>query len=129
MKFIVLLLLFICAASPVAALEGNEYSEKLYKDIMTLNSAVKFFKLAHGNYPESLQDLTEEIAGKIIIGDLPLDPWGNNYKFKAPSSSNENGFDIYSLGKDNKVGGLDENADCGNWNTFSCKKNNSGNVV
>jgi general secretion pathway protein G len=44
---------------------------------------------------------------------MPLDPWGNRYRYLYPGLHGE--FDLYSLGADNALGGEGEDADIGNW--------------
>ena len=44
--------------------------------------------------------------------DLPNDPWGRPYNYRAPGQSGP--FDIFSLGADNQVGGTGENEDITN---------------
>ena len=48
------------------------------------------------------------------IKKLAKDPWGNEYRYVYPGSNGE--FDVFSLGADAAVGGVDEAADIGNWN-------------
>lgn len=47
---------------------------------------------------------------------LPLDPWGRPYVYAAPGVANPNTYDLYSLGKDGKIGGDGENGDLTSWN-------------
>jgi general secretion pathway protein G len=46
-------------------------------------------------------------------GDVPKDPWGNDYQFRSPGE--HGGVDIWSLGADNREGGEGENADIKSW--------------
>ena len=43
-------------------------------------------------------------------GEVPLDPWGNVYEYRFPSS-NVAGFEIISFGADGREGGSGEAAD------------------
>ena len=43
-------------------------------------------------------------------GEVPLDPWGNAYEYRFPSS-NVSGFEIVSFGADGREGGSGEAAD------------------
>jgi general secretion pathway protein G len=47
---------------------------------------------------------------------VPLDPWGRPYVYASPGSSNPSAYDLYSLGKDGKIGGDGEDADLTSWN-------------
>ena len=43
------------------------------------------------------------------------DPWGRAYVYLAPGHVNPNGFDLYSLGRDGKLGGAGEDSDLTSW--------------
>jgi general secretion pathway protein G len=45
-------------------------------------------------------------------GDIPLDPWGNQYQYLGPGKHNRSSFDVWSFGPDGKDGTED---DIGNW--------------
>ena len=47
---------------------------------------------------------------------VPLDPWGRPYVYASPGVANPNTYDLYSLGKDARIGGDGENADLTSWN-------------
>lgn len=47
---------------------------------------------------------------------VPLDPWGRPYVYESPGTANPTTYDLYSLGKDGKIGGDGENADLTSWN-------------
>lgn len=47
---------------------------------------------------------------------VPTDPWGRPYVYAAPGTANPNSYDLYTLGKDGKVGGEGEDADITSWN-------------
>lgn len=44
-------------------------------------------------------------------GKIPLDPWGNPYKYRYPSTKKSEGYDVFSLGPD----GVESDDDIGNW--------------
>jgi len=81
------------------------------------------YKLDLGQYPsteEGLSALIKAPEGKQsrwngpYLEDLPLDPWGNAYKYRFPGSKNINGaggYDVWSLGPD----GVESADDIGNW--------------
>ena len=80
------------------------------------------YRLDCRKYPESLQDLVskpshlkdpDKWAGPYME-TVPLDPWDNEYQFKAPGEHNANSFDIWSRGPDGADGTED---DIGNWQT------------
>ncbi len=53
-------------------------------------------------------------AGPYLDGEVPRDPWGNEYRYHVPGP---NGLDweIVSLGADGAPGGLDSAADIVSW--------------
>ena len=65
-----------------------------------------------GKRPESIESLVgvKDTSGKEIPGsltDFPLDPWGNAYLYVIINDQPV----VFCLGKDNKFGGTDEDAD------------------
>ncbi len=47
---------------------------------------------------------------------VPIDPWNRAYVYVSPGVSNANAYDLYTLGKDGKIGGSGEDADITSWN-------------
>ena len=97
-------------------------------NIAKLQEAVYSFKVEIGRFPTEEEGLNALITppqglnqpdryrkgGYLLVKNLPLDPWGNEYQYRIPGENAE--FDIYSFGADGRPGGEDENADIGNWN-------------
>ena len=52
------------------------------------------------------------------LSELPIDPWGNTYKYLCPGTSGRY-YDLESFGKDGEDGGTDDNADIEHWNLNS----------
>ena len=50
--------------------------------------------------------------GPYLEGEVPLDPWGNPYRY-SPASSATHPFTLYSLGADGAPGGEGQDADVG----------------
>jgi general secretion pathway protein G len=46
---------------------------------------------------------------------VPADPWGRAYVYVQPGKENPSSFDLYTLGRDGKVGGEGEDADVTSW--------------
>jgi len=94
-----------------------------------LANAINQYRLAMGEYPKELKDLTqvpEDTEKKAKYGSTPLidpkslkDPWGNDYQYKMPGDHNKDSFDLYSFGADGKEGGEGDDEDIGNWNKDS----------
>ncbi len=53
--------------------------------------------------------------GPYLRKEVPLDPWGRPYLYRAPGTTNPNGYDLYSLGRDGQIGGAGEDADLTSW--------------
>lgn len=51
--------------------------------------------------------------GPYLKRQVPLDPWGRPYQYKAPGEHGD--VDIFSLGRDGQPGGSGDSADIGNW--------------
>ena len=101
--------------------------EKAKADINALEQALDQYRLDNNNYPTTDQGI-EALINKPssspepknyrasgYIKRLRKDPWGNSYQYLQPG---EHGvFDLYSLGKDNEIGGVGLDTDIGNWTT------------
>jgi general secretion pathway protein G len=53
--------------------------------------------------------------GPYLSRVVPLDPWGRPYVYLAPGTENPESYDLYSLGRDGKIGGEGEDADVTSW--------------
>ena len=71
--------------------------------IKNFKTAVVAFRLKNKKMPTSLQDLLPFMDAT----EIPKDPWGNDYQFKADGSE----FEIVCYGADGSPGGSDINAD------------------
>ena len=90
--------------------------------IELLGAALDQFKLDTGRYPSSQEGLQALQAnpgnvngweGPYLKKDVPRDPWGNPYQYKAPGDHGE--YDLWSLGSDNAPGGDGEAGDITSW--------------
>ena len=86
-----------------------------------LEKALDQYRLDTGHYPNTELGLTALVqrpanepkwAGPYLRKDVPLDPWGKPYVYKAPGEKGD--FDLLSYGKDGQPGGSGENADLTN---------------
>lgn len=94
-------------------------------EIFTL--ALDAYRLDNDTYPTSEQGLgalrvrpttgaaPRNWRGPYLRKDVPLDPWGRAYVYVAPGVENPGSYDLYTLGKDGKPGGGDEDADITSW--------------
>ena len=112
-------------APKVAGRVDDARISKAKSDIRVLESSLELYKLDNFVYPSSdqgLEALVNKPSGSNMrnwrdggyIKKLARDPWGNEYRYVYPGSNGE--FDVFSLGADAAVGGVDEAADIGNWN-------------
>ncbi len=114
---VVILILAILAAMIVPRVMGRADDAKRVKartDINELKKQLASYHLDNDNYPTSedgLQALQEAPAdatkwrGPYIDGDIPTDPWGNEYMYESPGPSGDDSYQIMSYGKDGKEGG------------------------
>ena len=84
-----------------------------------LSATLDVYRLELGRYPttnDGLQALVENTAGAtnwngpyLKKNRVPKDPWGFEYQYRSPGE--HGGFDLWSLGPDNREGGEGENKD------------------
>jgi general secretion pathway protein G len=97
---------------------GKAKSSEAKIRIQQLVGQVEMYKLEVGRYPENLQALVKQPGGVDrwngpYAKDTDLkDAWGNEYRYTVPGQGK--GFDLVSLGADNKEGGDGENRDVSN---------------
>ena len=99
---------------------GGAKSKTAVIQINDLEQALEIYKLDVGRFPSSsqgLEALVSEPSGArgwngpyLKKGELPLDPWGNPYQYRASGST----IDISSYGADGRQGGSGEDADVSN---------------
>ncbi len=53
--------------------------------------------------------------GPYIRKAVPTDPWGRPWVYRSPGLVNPEGYDLLTLGRDGKEGGLGEDADLTSW--------------
>ena len=75
-----------------------------------------------GRYPSTQDGLkalrakpesADKWNGPYLKKEIPADPWGNQYVYRAPGRSG--GYEIVSYGADGREGGEGENADIQSW--------------
>ena len=90
--------------------------------IELFGTALDAFRLDTGRYPtteEGLKALREKPSGDeswngpYLPKEVPADPWGKPYIYKAPGEHGE--YDLYSYGLDGTEGGEGENQDVVSW--------------
>ncbi|HEY4999698.1 MAG TPA: type II secretion system major pseudopilin GspG [Usitatibacter sp.] len=97
---------------------GRAKSNEAKIRIQQMVGQIEMYKLEVGRYPDNLQALVTQPAGVDrwngpYAKDTDLkDAWGNDYRYAVPGTNK--GFDLLSLGADNKEGGDGENRDVSN---------------
>lgn len=120
------LLVVIVIIGLLASYVGPKYFAQLGKSEVTIaksqiesfEKALDTFRLDVGRYPTSEEGLpalmnkpaaADKWNGPYLKKDVPLDPWGHPYMYKAPGTKSE--YEITSYGKDGQPGGTGDNAD------------------
>jgi general secretion pathway protein G len=87
-----------------------------------LIKALDQYRLDVGRYPTNDEGLVAlrvnpasnpKWTGPYLQKDVPLDPWGNSYVYRAPGEHGD--FDLVSYGKDGRPGGTGEAQDITSW--------------
>jgi general secretion pathway protein G len=90
--------------------------------IESFAKALDQYRLDIGRYPSSEEGLAvlrtnpnsnPKWTGPYLQKDVPLDPWGNAYVYRAPGEHGE--FDLISYGKDGRPGGSGDGEDITSW--------------
>ena len=83
--------------------------------IAVLETTLQSYRLDVGEYPETLDGLVSNESGRAswngpyLRGEVPLDPWGNEYEYQPEGSD----FSLISHGADGQRGGDGDDADIG----------------
>ncbi|AVZ80132.1 type II secretion system protein GspG [Zoogloeaceae bacteirum Par-f-2] len=98
---------------------GGAKSKTAAVQIADLSKALELFKLDVGRFPSNQEGLEALVSRPATAngwngpylkgGAVPLDPWGNKYRYANPAPSG--GIEVLSLGADGAPGGEGENAD------------------
>ncbi|MEX0739237.1 MAG: type II secretion system major pseudopilin GspG [Pseudohongiella sp.] len=87
--------------------------DAVLSQISSLGSALDAYRLDIGQYPDSLEGLVRDNSsrstwnGPYIRGELPVDPWGNDYQYESDGRD----YDLMSYGADGREGGEGNDAD------------------
>lgn len=89
--------------------------------------ALDAYRLDNDGYPTADQGLAalrtmpssgeppRNWRGPYLQRVVPLDPWNRAYVYVAPGIENTKTYDLYTLGRDGRVGGEGEDADITSW--------------
>ncbi len=101
---------------------GKSNAKVAKAQIESFGQALDQYRLDVGQYPTAEQGLAAlrvapanmaKWAGPYLKRDIPVDPWGNPYQYKAPGQHGD--YDLISLGSDAAPGGVGEAADVTSW--------------
>lgn len=115
---VVLVIIAMIAGMVAVSVRGKMVSARqnvAKAEIATLVQAVEQYFLQTGRYPTNDQGLEVlaqplESTGDSLIKRVPVDPWGEPYKYSNPGPNNEP-FEIISYGADGTPGGDGGNQD------------------
>ena len=117
---LVLVILGILAAIVVPKFSGRTEQARrtaAQTQIATFSTALEAFELDNGYYPKGKSGLSDLVVqprdarkwtGPYLTGDIPKDPWGNDYIYEYPGKRNQGSYDLMSMGADGRVGGDDD---------------------
>lgn len=121
---LVLVILATLAAIVVPKFSGRTEQARVtaaQTQISNFGVALDSFEIDNGYYPKGkngLQDLLTQPKdanswkGPYVKGEIPKDPWGNDYIYECPGKHNDKSYDLMSMGPDGRTGGDD---DISNW--------------
>jgi general secretion pathway protein G len=122
---LVLVILATLAAVVLPKFTGRSEDAKItaaQTQISQVEVALDAFEIEVGRFPTTAEGLralvvqpttnAEGWRGPYLRQQLPLDPWGEEYQYRYPGTYNQDGYDLYSMGPDRKLGGDD---DITNW--------------
>lgn len=124
---VILGILAVSVAPQILNRPGKARQLKARMTIETLETALDLYKLDVGSYPLTSQGLEALVSkpeagpgadrwragGYIKKGQVPRDPWGNDFIYLCPGVNND--YDIVSYGGDGVPGGEEESADIKSW--------------
>jgi general secretion pathway protein G len=101
---------------------GKSNAKVARAQIESFGQALDQYRLDVGRYPGTEQGLPALLVapqnlakwhGPYLKRDVPLDPWGRAYVYRAPGQHGE--YDLLSLGEDGQPGGEGEASDVVSW--------------
>jgi general secretion pathway protein G len=90
----------------------------VHADIQAISTSLKVYESMNGFLPTTEQGLqalvkqpeTEPVPThwRQLFEELPKDPWGMPYIYRAPGAKNPNGYDLFSSGPDRQPDTADD---------------------
>lgn len=106
---------------------GDAKSAAARSQIELLALALDAYRLDNDRYPPTdaglgalralptIGEAPRNWRGPYLRRAVPADPWSRPYVYLAPGTENSAAYDLYSLGRDGRVGGTGEDADVTSW--------------
>lgn len=91
--------------------------------------ALDAYRLDNDYYPSTAQGLEALLRapagepapsnwrGPYLKKGVPLDPWGRGYVFRSPGKQSPDSYDLSTLGRDGRSGGIGQDADVTSWDS------------
>ena len=111
----IIAMLAVMVAPNIFNQQAGAQRDAAMSQISSLEAALDTYRLDVGEYPDTLEGLTENDSGRAawngpyLRRDVPKDPWGNDYVY----DSNGREFTLISYGPDGEQGGEGDDADIG----------------
>lgn len=125
---VILVIIGSVATVAVVQMQRNANIQAAKAQVLAFEAPLQAYHMNIGDYPsnsDGLQALRtvpsglpnpSKWAGPYLNKEVPLDPWGNSYRYEYPPKRQTNDMpDIWSLGPDQSDGTED---DIGNWETI-----------
>ncbi len=119
----IIVLLATIAAPQVLRYLGKARTETARAQISAISTALELFSLDNGGFPpqqQGLASLMQNASGGarwkgpyLKRADGLVDPWGRPYQYRFPGKNGQP--EVFSLGRDNAPGGVDEDQDVASW--------------
>jgi general secretion pathway protein G len=106
---------------------GDAKTSAAKSQIEMLGLALNSYRLDNDHFPTAEQglealrtmptsgDIPRNWRGPYLTRVVPVDPWGRAYVYVSPGIRNLKSFDLYTMGRDGKPGGNDEDSDVTSW--------------
>jgi len=127
---VVIVILGILAGLIIPRIMGRPEEARQMKarvQIESIETSLRLYKLDNGSYPSTEQGLQALVelptvgqlpkawreGGYLEKGQVPKDPWGNEYVYLSPGVHGE--YDLSSYGADGQPGGEGKDKDINSW--------------
>jgi len=106
---------------------GDAKTSAAQSQLQAFALALDAYRLDNDGYPTSDQGLgalrtlptsgepPRNWRGPYLQRVVPLDPWNRPYMYVSPGIENPKTYDLYTLGRDGRIGGEGEDADVTSW--------------